>query len=139
MRGRVFVMRGGAGPDWTIRGLIVRLLGTAAGLLTASLIVPGIEVGDWQSLVAGAAVLAIVNIVVRPLAALVSCCLIILTLGLFMVVVNAAMLGLTAWVSDELGLNLEVDGVWSALGGAVVISIVATLVNALARPRPRRR
>ena len=57
MRRRVFVVRGGAGPDWTLRGLIVRLLGTGAGLLTASLVVLGIKVGDWQSLVAGAAVL----------------------------------------------------------------------------------
>lgn len=131
---RTTIVYGSSGPNLSPRGIVIRLLGTAVGLWLASVLIPGIEVDDWQSLVAGTAVLSIVNMLVRPLAATLSCCLILLTFGLFLVVINAGMLALTAWMAGQLDLNLRVDGFWSALGGAVVISIASLIVTALTRP-----
>jgi putative membrane protein len=130
MRGRVVTVRYG-GPDWSLRGLLFRLAVNAVGLMLAGAIVPGVQLGDWQSVVAGAALLALVNALLRPIATLASCCLILLTVGLFLIVVNAAMLALTAWLSGQLGLNLEVDGFWSAVGGALVLSVVTLVANVL--------
>jgi putative membrane protein len=134
---RVVYVRMPPQPDWSPRGLIVRFAGAAAGLFLASRIDPGIDVPDWQSLVAGVAVLGIVNMVVRPIAALFSFCLILLTFGLFLIVINAGMLALTAWASGEIGLGLRVDDFWSAVFGALIISITSMVVSAVAG-RPAR-
>ena len=99
------------------------------------MIVPGIEISDWQSLLAGTAIFAIVNALLRPLAYLVSCCLIVFTFGLFVTVINAAMLGATAWAAGQLELNFEVDGFWSAVWGALIISAVSLIATVVARPR----
>lgn len=128
-------MDGGGRPR---PSLWVRLAVNGAGLLLASAIVPGIAVSDWQSLVAGTAIFAIVNSVVRPFAFLASCCLIVLTFGLFVVVVNAAMLGLTAWLAGQLSLNFEVRDFLAAVQGALVISAVSVLARLLVRPRAER-
>lgn len=133
MRGYAVRIEGGGPPS--LGALLIRLAANATGLLLAAAIVPGIEIGDWQSLVAGTAILALVNTLVRPVALFVSCCLVVLTFGLFLVVVNAAMLALTAWLSGQLGLNLEVDGFWSAVGGALVISLVSLVATILTRTR----
>ena len=122
--GRVVTVRYG-GPDRSPGGLAVRLGVNAAGLVAAGALVPGVAVSDWQSVVAGAALLALVDALLKPLVAAASCCLIVLSFGLFLLVVNAAMLAVTAWISGQLGLNLRVDGFWSAAGGALVISLVS--------------
>lgn len=123
---------------WSTRSLLLRVVANATGLFLASEIVPGIEIGDWQSLVAGTAIFAIVNTLLRPLAFVLSFCLIVLTFGLFVIVLNAAMLGITAWVAGQLELSFEVAGFWSAVGGALVISLVAlaaTMITGGARAR----
>ena len=130
MRGRSVTVHY-SGPDWSLRGLLFRLAVNAVGLVLAGVIVPGVQLGDWQSVVAGAALLALVNTLLKPIATIASCCLIVLTFGLFLLVVNAAMLAVTAWLSGQLGLNLEVDGFWSAVGGALVLSLVALAANVL--------
>ena len=124
IRGRVVTSRY-EGPDRSPAALAVRLCANAAGLVAAGAWVPGVAVADWQSVVAGAALLALVDALLKPLAAAASCCLIVLSFGLFLVVVNAAMLAVTAWISGQLGLNLRVDGIWPAVGGAVVISLAS--------------
>ncbi len=139
MRNRVFFVRLGPGrPDWSPRGLMFRLAVNASGLFLASVIVPGIEISDWQSLLAGTAIFAIVNALLRPLAYMVSCCLIVFTFGLFVTVINAAMLGATAWAAGQLELNFTVDGFWSAVWGALIISAVSMIGSVVARPRRRR-
>jgi putative membrane protein len=60
-----------------------------------------------------------------------SCPLILLTLGLFILIINAAMLGLTAATAKTFGINFQVAGFWSALWGAIVISIVSAALNLL--------
>ena len=138
MRNRVFFVRlEGLPDDFRPQTLIRRFIINGAGLFIASVIVPGIEIGDWQSLLAGSAIFAIVNALLRPLAMLVSCCLIIGSFGLFILVVNAALLGLTAWTAGQLGLNFSVSGFWSALFGAIIISMVAITANMIVR-RPGR-
>lgn len=124
---------GAQGPT----GLLFRLAANATGLFLASQIVPGIIVDDWQSLVAGTAILAIVNTLVRPLAVFVSCCLVVFSFGLFLIVVNALMLALTAWVAGQLDLNMEIDTFWSALGGAVIISAVSLFSTIVTTRRER--
>jgi len=126
-------------PDPTSPGvLLLRFLVAATGLFLASVIVPGIRIEDWQSLLAGTAIFTIVNLLVRPIALLLSCCLVILTLGLFVIVVNAAMLGATAWAAGRLDLNFYVDGFWDAVVGAIIISIVSMIANFAVGPRIRR-
>lgn len=126
-------------PAGSLSAMLFRVVLNAVGLWVASRLVPGVHVGDWQSLVVGTAIFAIVNAVLKPLAAFVSCCLIVVTFGLFVVVINAAMLMLAAWAADGLGMDFRVDGFWSAVFGSLVISVVSMVATALSagRGRPR--
>ncbi len=71
-----------------------------------------------------ALILGFVSSFVRPVVTFFSIPFIIVTLGLFLLVINALMLMLTAWIADGIGLDFHVDGFWYALGGAIVITIV---------------
>ena len=81
---------------WAPSALTARFIINLAGVFIAEAIVPGFEIGDWQSLVAGTAILAIVNILLKPVAAMFSFCLIVLTFALFVLVITTALLGATA-------------------------------------------
>ena len=109
---------------------IIRFLITAAALWLAVALVPGItHDGTWLGLLGVALVFGLVNALVRPLIKLLTCPLIILTLGLFLLVLNALMLWLTAELSGALGLGFHVAGFWSAFWGALLISIVSAVLN----------
>ena len=125
--------------DWSLRSMLIRFVVNLLGLWLAGAVVPGIEIDDWQSLVVGTAIFAIVNTLLKPLATMLSCCLIVFTFGLFVVVINAAMLGITAWAAGQLDLNFIVDGFWSAVFGALVISAVSLVAAVLIRPPRVRR
>jgi putative membrane protein len=118
-------------------GLIVRLLVNAVALWIATLIVDGIDVdasttsGEVLTILAVAALFGVVNLFVKPIVKLLSLPLYILTLGLFTFVVNALMLLLTSWVAGLLGVPFDVDGFWTAVLGALVISVVSWLLNVL--------
>lgn len=117
--------------------LIMRwLIGTIA-IFVAVLIVPGIEfAGPGWELGLVAAVFGLVNMLLRPLLALLTCPLILLTFGLFGLVINAGLLLLTAAIAENLGLIFRVNGFWPALFGGLIISIISTLLNLLAGDRP---
>lgn len=83
-----------------MRGFLIRVLIVAAGLWVASKLVPGVEITDGWSLLGAALVLGIINAVVRPVVIVLTLPLTILTLGLFLLVINAAMLSLVAWLLD---------------------------------------
>lgn len=85
------------------------------------------------TLVLVAAIFGIVNAIVRPVVAILSLPLYILTLGLIAFVINALMLMLTSWISGEIGIGFKVEGFWTALLGAIVISIVGALLGAVLR------
>lgn len=116
---------------------IVRILAGAVALAVAAWLIDGISVGPGTSserlltLLGVAVIFGLVNAIVRPIVRLISIPLFILTLGLFTFVVNALMLLLTAWIGDQFDLSFEVDGFWSALLGALVISIVTFVLNVL--------
>jgi putative membrane protein len=108
---------------------MLRLLATAAAFWVASQIVPGISYsGSALALIIVAAVFGVVNALIGSFVKLLSLPFIILTLGLFALVVNALMLLLTTWVAGQLNLGLRVDGFIPAFLGALVISIVSSLV-----------
>ena len=110
--------------------LIIRLLVNAAALWVAARIVPGVTYrGDVLPFLGVALVFGIVNAFIRPVAKLLTFPIIILTLGLFALVINGLMLWLTSALSGVLGLGFHVSGFWAALVGALVISLVSTLLS----------
>ncbi|MFC5667086.1 phage holin family protein [Kitasatospora misakiensis] len=114
-----------------MKGFVIKTLINAAAIWVAAWIVAGITLtgDDWQhktlTVVAVALVFGVVNWLIKPVVQLFSLPLFILTLGLFTFVVNALMLWLTSWASDKLDLDFHVDGFWSALFGALIISLVS--------------
>jgi putative membrane protein len=116
---------------------LIRFLTNAAALWVATRLVPGVTFsGGWVPFLAVALVLALINATLRPLVKVLTCPLILLTLGAFALVVNGLMLWLTSSVSQSLGLGFHVSGFWAAFFGGLVISIVSTLVSmALGPPR----
>jgi len=109
---------------------LLRLLINAAALWAAIQLVGGIDHrGSWWSLLLVALVFGVLNAGVRPLLKLLSIPLIIVTLGLFIFVINALMLLLTSWVSGLLDLGFYVDGFWSAFLGGLVVSIVSLVLS----------
>lgn len=104
----------------SIRNTIIRWLILTLAVWVAT-IVPGIDYSDWQSLLIAALVLSILNTFVKPLLMLLGAPLILVTLGFFLLLINALLLKLTAWFVP----GFHVASFWSALGGSVVISIVS--------------
>ena len=109
--------------------LLLRLVGISIALWVATEVVPGVAYhGPWWTLVLVAIVFGLVNALVRPLVIALTCPFVILTLGLGLLLVNGAMLGLTAWLAGDW---LTVDGCLPAVLGALLISIVSFLFNLL--------
>lgn len=109
---------------------ILRLLVTAAALWAAVALVPGISHdGHWAGLLGVALVFGVVNATVRPVLKFLTCPLVFLTLGLFIFVLNALMLWLTAALAGALGLQFRVDSFLAALLGAIVVSIVSAVLT----------
>ena len=108
-----------------MQGLIVRTAITMLGLFLASQLIPGVRIEGLGSFILAALLLGVVNALVRPVAFLMTLPLTIVTLGLFLFVLNAAMFGLVAAFLD----NFTVSGFWSALFGAIVVSITSTIAS----------
>ena len=114
---------------------VVRLLVNAAALWVATQVVPGVSYrGGVAPFVVVALIFGIINATLRPLTKLLTCPIILLTLGLFALVVNGLMLWLTSTVADSLGIGFRVNGFWPAFWGALVVSIVSTLLSMMVRP-----
>ena len=112
--------------------LVIRILITMASLWVASRWVTGISTdGSLLALAGVALVFGIVNGFVRPILTLLSLPVVIFTLGIFLLVINALMLMLTSALSNSLGLGFHVAGFVPALIGSVVISIVSTVLSML--------
>src|SRR5438445_12071885 len=111
---------------------VIRLLVNAAALWVATRLVPGVAyVGGWLPFLGVALIFGFVNAFIRPVAKILTFPLIIVTLGIFSLVVNGLMLWMTSAVSGALGLGFHVRGFWSAFFGALVFSIVSTLLSML--------
>ena len=106
--------------------VLLRLLVNAAALWVATQVVTGITyTGDGASLFGVALVFGVLNVLIKPILFFLSFPFVILTLGLFTLVINAVMLLLTAAASDALGLGFTVSGFEAALKGALVVTIVS--------------
>ena len=109
---------------------LIRLSVTAAALWVAVRFVPGIEYqGDWVALFGVALVFGLVNAVIRPILFALTCPLVLLTLGLFVFVLNGMMLLLTATIAAELGIAFSVSGILPAMIGALVVGVVSSALN----------
>ena len=112
-----------------LKVFIQRWVISTLAVLVATYVVPGIKYGDWRDLLVATLVLGLLNSFLRPLLMLLSLPLLIFTLGLFTIVINAVLLLL---VSVLLGADhFRVDGFWSAFWGALVISVVSLLLNSM--------
>lgn len=107
-----------------------------AGLAAAAWLFDGISVegADWQHqlapLLGAAVILGLVTALVEPVVKFFSFPVIILTIGLFVLVINALMLLLTSWLADQLDVGFHAEGFWTALFGSLVITLVASLTRA---------
>lgn len=121
------------------------LLTSAIALAVATLLFDGIRfTGPSQGqaeiehkllpLLGVALILGVISSLVKPVLTFLSIPFIILTLGLFLLVINAGMLLLTAWFADALDLGFHVDGFWVAVGGAIVVTLTTWVVDGLIGP-----
>jgi putative membrane protein len=114
---------------------ILRWLVTAAALVVAVWLVDGIRIvgtSAWLAVAVMALVLGLVNAIIRPILSFLSCGCLVLTLGLFTFVINAATLWFASWICvNVLGIGFYVDGLWSAFLGALIVSVVSLLLSLL--------
>jgi putative membrane protein len=102
-------------------GFLLRAAITALGLWVASEIFPGLQFESASKLIVAAILLGIVNAFVRPLAFILTLPLTVLSLGFFLLVLNAAMVGLVAWIVP----GFQISGFWTAVGAALIVSLVS--------------
>jgi putative membrane protein len=115
--------------------LLLHWLLNAAALWVAAWLLPGLDFqGTVLQLLVVAAVFGIVNSLIRPILTVLTCPLIVVTLGLFTLVINALMLMLTGWLSARWNLGFTVSGFWPAFWGGLVVGVVSVLLS-LALPR----
>jgi putative membrane protein len=110
------------------------------GIYLAVLIVPGIDfTGGWTGFLWLALIMGLLNALLRPLLKLLTCPLIVLTLGLFTLVINTVIFWLTSNIGQSLGLGLTVDGFWSAFLGGLIVSVVSIVLTLILREEMRGR
>ena len=114
---------------------LLRLLINTLALFAAVVVVPGVRfAGPWWHLIVVALLFGIVNALLRPILYLLTCPLVIVTLGVFALVVNAALFALTARLAGVLGIGFTVSGFGAAFAGALVTTLVSVLVGLLLEP-----
>lgn len=111
--------------------LLVRWVIAAMALVVAAWVVPGIRVtgNAWLTFAGMALILGFVNAVVRPIVKALTCPLIVLTLGLFVFVINAIMLLLAAWIGRAFHLGFVIDGFGAAFLGALIVTVVTWVLS----------
>jgi putative membrane protein len=120
-------------------GFFARLLVNAAALWVATRVVTGVTFdGGWLPFLGVAVVFGVVNAFIRPVTKILTFPIIIVTLGIFSLVVNGLMLWLTSSLSAALGLGFHVSGFRAAFLGALVVSIISTILSMLVRDNSRR-
>lgn len=110
---------------------LIRVVANAVAILVAAYLVPGIHVEDGGTVLIAGFALGVVNALVKPVFMLLTLPLTIVTLGLFLFVLNAACLGLAASVVP----GFTIDGFWPALVASLVVSVVSWMLATLMRPR----
>jgi putative membrane protein len=125
--------------------LILRLLANAAALAIATWALSGITLtgssttNQIVTLLIVALIFGILNAIIKPIFALVTIPLLLLTLGLFLIVINACMLLLTSWLAGVFNLGWHVEGFWTAVLGGLIISVVSFILNVFLPDGEKRR
>jgi putative membrane protein len=114
-------------------GILIRTLITGLGIWLAAYVVPGVSASSTSALVWAAIALGLINAFVRPILVLLTLPFTIVTLGLFLLILNAGMLNLAGWFVD----GFEVVGFWSSIFGAIIISVVSGLCSRFIGPKGR--
>lgn len=115
--------------------LILRLLANAAALAVATFLLSGITINAATTeekvltLLFVAFIFGVINAAVKPVFKLVSLPLVLLTLGLFLIVINALLLMLTSWVAGKVQLGWHVEGFWTAVVGSLIVSVVSFVLG----------
>src|SRR6266704_3798650 len=109
-----------------MKGFLFRLVITLLGLWAAETIVPGVHLDGWGNLVVAALILGIVNAVIRPIILILTLPLTVLTLGLFILVVNGISLSLVAWMLP----GFHVAGLGAAILGSIVVGLTSWVASA---------
>jgi putative membrane protein len=124
---------------------ILRLLANAAALAVATWLLSGITLNTPTTsqkvlaLLIVALIFGVLNAVVKPVFKLVTAPILLLTLGLFLIVINACIMLLTSWVAAKVGLGWHVDGFGTAVIGAIIVSVVSFFLNAFVPDRDEKR
>lgn len=111
--------------------LLTNLACDVLGLIAVDYLFAGIAIDTWQAVVAGAVLLALVNAYLRPLVVALTLPLTILSLGFFTLVINAGMLKVVSWLLRD----FHVTGFWTAVGAALTLSVLSTVLNWFLKPK----
>lgn len=109
--------------------LAIRIGINAAALWFAATLIGGFDIVGWPALLALAAILYAVNALIAPVAKLLGCPLTVLTLGLFILIINTAMLALAVWIARRFDVNVALDGFGAAFFAALLVSVASWLLN----------
>lgn len=115
--------------------ILIRVLITAVALWVAERLVHGVDITaettakQAGTLLAVAVIFGLVNALIKPIIKVLGCAFYVLTLGLFALVVNAALLMLTSWLADKLNLPFHVEWFWPAFWGAIIVGVVSWLLS----------
>lgn len=112
-------------------GFLFRAALAALGLWLATRLVGGLRIDDPQTLILAGVLLGVVNAVIRPIAVLLTLPFTLVTLGLFLLVVNAGMLALVAWLLP----GMHIVGFWDAFWGAIIVGLTGWVGSAIVGPR----
>ena len=110
--------------------ILISIVANAVALFATAYVVPGITfAGSWVQLLVAGAIFGLLNLIVRPIALLLSLPALVLTLGLFYFVLNVAMLALAEWIAPD----FTIDGFWTYVGAVIVMWLVNVAVGRLLR------
>lgn len=120
---------------------IARLIATMVGLWVTTLVVPSISLpstSTFETIIAFAVIaflFTLVNSIIKPVVKTLAFPLYLVTFGLFALVTNSLLFALTGWLSTSLGIPMTTGGFWSCLAGAVITSVVASIVSGVLRDK----
>jgi putative membrane protein len=119
---------------------ILRWVVNAIALFLAVYLVPGVNLeGGWVSILWLALIFGLINAFLRPLLTLLTCPLIVLTLGLFTLLINTFLFWLTSQVGQAFGIGFTIDGFWPAFLGGLVVTVVSVIMSLILKDEFKRK
>ena len=128
---RVFRLGNSANNQHSGQSLVTRFCSLLVGLWVSDTLLANVEIDGIGSLFAGSAILALTYLLIRPLFIAFSACLILITLGFTIIIIDATMLLLTSKLSTSLGLSFQVNGFWTAICAAFIIALIHLIMSNL--------